>query len=69
MVSSSWKPRSGCSAFRNCASPAPNVLVDDDGRLRRPAGVVVDGDEIVDSGLRDDAEARAEADGVGFDGR
>ena len=66
MVSRTWKPRSGSCAFRSLARPAPNaeVLVHDHHRLRRLVGLIVDGDEIVERGLGDDAEARAEAERV-----
>ena len=66
MVSSTWKPRSGSCAFRSFASPEPNaeVLVHDHHGLGGLAGLVVDGDEIVERGLGDDAEARAEAERV-----
>ena len=40
------------------------ILVHDHHRLRRLAGLVVDGDEIVERGLGDDAKARAEPEGV-----
>ena len=40
------------------------ILVHDHHRLGRLAGLVVDGDEIFQGGLGNDAEARAEAEGV-----
>ena len=66
MVSSTWKPRSGSCVLRSLARPEPNaeVLVHDHHGLGGLAGLVVDGDEIVERGLGDDAEARTEPERV-----
>ena len=66
MVSRIWKPCGGNCALSSLARPEPNseVLVHDHHGLGRLAGLVVDGDEIVERGLGDDAEAGAEAERV-----
>jgi hypothetical protein len=66
MVSRTWKPRSGSCVFRSLARPAPNAESSwhDHNCLGGLVGLIVDGDEIVDRGLGDDAEARSEPERV-----